>query len=71
MVNKDRRINIQGVVSERATCEVYDTFGQKIFETRLTDGDYNSFNMPSAGKGVYFVKVTDGDKISTQKVVFL
>ena len=68
---QERRINIQGAVSERATCEVYDTFGKKIFETRLTDGDYNSFNMPSVGKGVYLVKVTDGDKISTQKVVFL
>ena len=68
---KDRNINIQGVVSDRATCEVYDTFGHKVFETRLTDGGYNSFNMPSAGKGVYFVKVKDGDVISTQKVVFL
>ncbi len=68
---QDRDVNIQGVVSERATCEVYDTFGKKIFETRLTDGGYNSFNMPSVGKGVYLVKVTDGDMISTQKVVFL
>ena len=69
--SQDRQVNIQGVVSERATCEVYDTFGHKIFETRLTDGGYNSFNMPSAGKGVYLVKVSDGDKIRTQKVVFL
>ena len=69
--SQNRNVNIQGIVSERATCEVYDTFGHKIFEIRLTDGGYNSFNMSSAGKGVYLVKVSDGDKIRTQKVVFL
>ncbi len=69
--SQDRQVNIQGVVSERATCEVYDTFGHKIFETRLTDGGYNSFNMPSAGKGVYLVKVSDGLKVITVRVVFL
>ncbi len=68
---QDRDVNIQGVVSERATCEVYDTFGKKIFETRLTDGGYNSFNMPSVGKGVYLVKVTDGVKMSTGRVVII
>jgi hypothetical protein len=68
---QDRQINIQGVVSEKATCEVYDTFGKKIFDTRLTDGDYNSFNIPSADKGVYLVKVTDGLKVITGRVVLL
>ena len=69
--SQDRQVNIQGVVSDRSTCEVYDTFGNKIFEINLTGRDYNSFNMPLAGKGVYIVKITDGLKVFTSKVVFL
>jgi len=64
-------VNIQGTVSDKATCTIYDTFGRKIFETYLTDGNYNSFNIPSTGKGVYLVKVTDGSKVITNRVVFL
>ena len=69
--SQNRQVNIQGVVSDKATCEIYDSSGHKIFVTRLTDGNYNSFNMPSAGNGVYIVKVTDGLKVMTSRIVFL
>lgn len=67
---QDRQVFVQGAVSEKATCEVFNTQGQKVFEISLKDGDYNSFVMKSASRGVYLVKVTDGLKIITGKVVF-
>ena len=66
-----RQINIQGSLSEKAMCEVFDTWGHKIFETRLSTGDLNTFMVPSVRNGVYLVKVTDGIKVVTQKVVLL
>jgi hypothetical protein len=69
--SQNRQVNIQGYVSEKAICEVFDTWGHKIFETRLTDGNLNTFMMPSVRNGVYLVKVTDGMKVVTQKVPLL
>lgn len=68
---QNRQVNIQGVVSDRANCEVFDIRGLKIFETILIDGDYNTFTLPSTLRGVYLVKVTDGTKVVTSKVAFL
>jgi len=65
------RVNIQGQTGGMAICEVFNALGQKIFETRLTDPEYNSFSMPAEARGVHFVKVTDGAKITTRKVIFL
>jgi hypothetical protein len=69
--SNNRQVNIQGSVSEKAICEVFDTWGHKIFETRLVDGDLNSFILSSSKNGVYLVKVTDGIKVVSQKVVLL
>jgi N-acetylneuraminic acid mutarotase len=68
--SQNRQMFIQGDVSERANCEVFDIWGHKVFEIRLASGDYNTFMMPSTFVGVYLVKVTDGLKIFTSKVVF-
>jgi hypothetical protein len=61
---------IEGAVSSKATAAVYNLQGSKIFETRLAEGTYNTFPMPSADKGVYIVKVTDGPKVFIKKVVY-
>ena len=69
--SNNKQVNIQGSVSEKAICEVFDTWGHKIFETKLVDGDLNTFIISSAKNGVYLVKVTDGIKVVSQKVVLL
>ena len=66
-----RQVNIQGSLSDKAICEVFDAKGQKVFETRLGDGGLNSFVISSVNNGVYFVKVTDGIKVFSQKVLLL
>jgi hypothetical protein len=62
---------IEGAVSSKATAEIYNLNGLKIFETRLDEGTYNTFPMPTAEKGLYIVKVTDGPKVINKKVVYL
>jgi hypothetical protein len=62
---------IEGAVSSKATAEIYNLQGRKIFEIRLIEGIYNTFPVPSAVKGVYIVKVTDGMKVVMKKVAVL
>jgi hypothetical protein len=70
-LSQNSQVNIQGSVSDKATCIVYDSRGGKIFETHLAGSDYNCFTMPTGGHGVYFITVTDGAKVVTQRVVML
>ena len=66
---QNREIHIQGSVGEKAVCEVYDIHGHKIYETLLTDAEYNVITVPYRKKGVYVVNVRDGSVLVTQKVV--
>ena len=63
------KVIIKGVVSQSATAEVFDIRGTKILETLLTDEALNTVALPSGTHGVYLVRVADGGKIYTQKVV--
>ena len=67
----DGKVIIKGTVSEGALCEIYDTGGRKLMMTRLADAGLNIVTITSASKGVYFVRVVDGVKITTRKVAIL
>lgn len=67
--SQNRIIYIQGNVTEKAVCEVYDIHGQKIYETLLNDTEYNIINMTNVKKGVYLVTVRDGLVVVTKRVV--
>ncbi len=67
----DRKVVIQGTVSEGSVCEVYSIQGQKLLEVKLEEGDYNMISIPGSRSGVFLVKVTDGVKTVTQRVVLL
>ncbi len=67
---RDNRVHIQGAVSSRALCQVYDIRGHKVLETPFSDTDYNTFKISQVVSGVYLVKVTDGEKVRTEKVFF-
>ncbi len=67
----DDKVIIRGDVSDKAKCAVYNMQGLQIIETRLADGEQNTVTMPSGSTGVYLVRVIDGKKVYTTKVVFL
>lgn len=69
--NSDDKVIIKGYVSERAICEVYDLQGQKVMVTNLTDGELNIVDLFSVSRGVYLVRVVDGMKVYTRKIVLL
>jgi len=62
-------IMIQGAVSSKATCTIFNVQGNMIHNQRLTDGTMNTIPMKSSAKGVYIVVVNDEGKIHRQKVV--
>jgi hypothetical protein len=65
------KVIIKGIVSDKANCEVYEMSGKKVLEIRLNDGELNSVTMPSNSHGAYLIRVMDGVKVYTRKVVFL
>ena len=67
----DGSIIIKGSVSEGAICEIYDTSGRKIVTDHLDDNELNTVIMPSTLGGVYLVRIIDGPRVTTGKVVFL
>ncbi len=69
--SRDGKVNIQGSPGDKAICEVYDSFGRKVLEISLTDGEYNSFELPPALKGVCIVRVMAGGGVTTGKIAIL
>ncbi len=65
------KVIIKGVVSEKATCEVYDLRGQKVHMSHLADGDLNIVNLNSVTGGTYLVRIVEGLKVTTKKVMLL
>jgi len=65
----DYNLIIKGEVSVNARCEIYNQNGGKIMERRLSDGELNTIGLPPHLHGVYFVRVTDGMKTKSQKIV--
>ncbi|MCU0378381.1 MAG: T9SS type A sorting domain-containing protein, partial [Bacteroidales bacterium] len=66
----DGKVIIKGEVTGRAVCSVYDIRGKKITETHLDGGDMNTITIPAGSTGIYIIRVADGPRITTQKVVF-
>jgi hypothetical protein len=64
------QVNIEGAVSSNAFGEVYNLLGLKVFKAHLGEGNFKTFTVSSALKGVYIIKISDGDKVATQKVLF-
>jgi hypothetical protein len=63
------KVIISGQVTEAARCEIYNLQGQMILETRLDDGMLNPVIMPHGSRGVFLVRVTDGTKALSRKVL--
>jgi hypothetical protein len=65
------KIVIKGEVSATALCELFDVRGRKLLSYDLPDGELNTIDLPSGIRGVFFVRVTDGVKVTTRKIAVL
>lgn len=63
------RLVIRGVVNTGSLCEIYDINGRKLMEQSLSDGELNTIGLPAGLHGVVVVKVTDGNKMVSRKIV--
>jgi hypothetical protein len=63
------KIIIKGELEEKAFCEMFDLNGKTILENRLDDNELNIINLPEKTHGVFIVRVVDGIKVTTRKVV--
>jgi hypothetical protein len=63
------RVVIQGRVNAGSLCEIFDMSGRKLTEGMLSDGEMNFVDLPFGMRGVVVVKVTDGDRVISRKVV--
>jgi hypothetical protein len=68
---KQSHLYIEGSVSNGALAALYDIQGHKVFEARMTDVFFNDFIVPCFVKGVYVLRISDGDKTYVRKMVFL
>ncbi|HEX7493760.1 MAG TPA: DUF362 domain-containing protein, partial [Bacteroidales bacterium] len=64
------QVKIEGTVSNKSICEVYNLLGHKVFITHLGGETFNTFNVSSDLKGFFIVKISDENKTATQKVFF-
>lgn len=70
-VTHNRVVNVQGNLSAKSFCEVFDIQGRKIYENYLSADNFHSFSIPDISSGIYLVRVTDGDKATISRVFIL
>ena len=56
------------VINGKGNLDVVDVLGRTIYSTRLTD-EQNRVNLNNVAKGVYMLRVSDGNSAKVQKVV--
>ncbi len=65
----DNVVYVKGQVSADAIATIYDINGRAMQEKNLIEGTYNTFAVNNAVNGVYIVRIVDGAKQITKKVV--
>lgn len=65
------KLTISGRVFEGSTCEIFDIQGKKVMERGLEDGELNTVILPAALQGVMLVRVTDGQRVTTEKLTVI
>lgn len=61
-------INIQQNVSSTAKVDILNAIGQKVFTSPIGSGN-NEISLADFQKGLYFVKVINGEKASVKKII--
>ncbi len=63
-------INTYAAFSERSVLEIIDVLGESIFRSGLI-GSLTTIDMTAQAKGVYWLRIKDGDRITVKKIVKL
>jgi len=63
------KVNISGMVSEGADCEIIDLNGRTVSEVQLSGGERNTVDLPSGIHGIYVVRIIDGSGVTTRKLL--
>jgi hypothetical protein len=69
--SSEHKVIIEGEVSSQAVVAIYDLSGHIITEKMLTDANYNTIELPPAVRGICIVKIKDGTRSVSTKVVVL
>jgi len=67
-VTDDVNILVPEVKDSKAQLEIYTALGQKVSEYKLQQG-LTTLNISELSQGVYFVKVVDGKRTQTKKII--
>jgi hypothetical protein len=62
-------INQHANFNKLQTIEIYNLLGENIYTSTTNKTPINNINMCDAPKGIYFVKLIDGEKTSSQKIM--
>jgi len=55
--------------TKQQTIEIYNILGEKIYSTTSDTKATYDIDISHSPKGIYFVKLNDGEKIQTEKIV--
>jgi len=56
-------------VESGATLSIYNMLGAMVYQSLVTNQTSHKINLPGVRKGIYFVKVMDGNELLTRKIV--
>lgn len=60
--------NLKGQI-ENGVIEIYNVIGERIYSTNLKQQYSNEIDFSKSHRGVYFIKIYEGEKIYTEKIV--
>ncbi len=52
-----------------ATLEIFNTIGEEVFEQKIQNTSSAEINLRNISSGIYFVKIVDGEKFYSEKLV--
>ena len=58
-----------GEIVEKATVEIYNTIGQKVYETTIIDTNEQQLILDNVNTGMYLLKITNGDEIIVKQLI--
>jgi hypothetical protein len=56
-------------IESGATVDIYNMLGARVYQSTTTNGVRHKINLPGIKKGIYFVKIMDGKKQFTRKMI--
>lgn len=65
---KGNQLTISSNSLDTKTVAIYNVLGKKVF-TRTFSGAQDTFDVSNVASGIYILKVTEGNRISTQKLI--